>query len=114
MSQKKPQKSPKTADRTAILNDLRIVTVAVPGWGSTRLREMGLKQRMEFGSFVKDHEDPADIAGYLVSVSVVDENGALIFTEQDVPALAERNKDALDFVVAEIFALNRMGEAEKN
>jgi hypothetical protein len=55
----------------------------------------------------------------LVAATVVDEAGALLFTEADVPALARKSARVMDRIVDVALKLNRMREsdaasAEKN
>lgn len=111
------------ADDLLSINDLRIKTIRVEKWGrDVIIRELGLQPVMEMYQSLNMQDvkkgqiqvKPLDIAR-IVSMGVVDESGACVFTDEHIPALANKNRDALMFMYSEIMALSGTeDEAEKN
>lgn len=85
--------------------DVRYEEVAVPEWGgSVRVRTMTGEQRdaYEQSLFAGRAEDGGTIANVrarLAAYSLVDEAGALLFTEAEVALLGAKSSAALDRVV---------------
>ena len=105
------------------INDLKIKSIYVAKWSKDILiQELGLLAIMEMyqSMNIKDigkgkiEIKPLDIAR-IVTMSVIDESGNLVFSEEHVPALAKKNRDALMFIYSEIMALSGSeDEAVKN
>ncbi|MBF0339666.1 MAG: hypothetical protein HQL95_01720 [Magnetococcales bacterium] len=100
--------------------DLKNEEVVIPEWGSepVKIRELS---GIEFEKYLNHvHKSGGDdtISGsssLLVALSVVDDTGALQFSETDVQPLSTKNAMALQKLCKAILRLNRMdGEAEKN
>jgi len=100
--------------------DVKTGTVEVPEWGTTlRIKELGLDEGMIlFEKFkgLKEGEEftlkASDIA-QVVAWAVIDEEGNRLFSDDDVPALAKKNRNALMTLYTAITAMT--GEdAEKN
>lgn len=111
--------------REAILaaDDLKTETVAVPEWGGDVLvRMMTGAQRDAFSASLVSADGKPQMDNFrpkLVAWSVVDESGNLMFTADDIQALAVKSAAALDRVAAVAQRLNKMGpesveEAAKN
>ena len=106
-------------DRNAILNgeDRPTQDVPVPEWGGTvRVREMTGDQRTKYEQLTlkrseSDGEASADnIRAIVVAACVVGEDGAPMFTQEDVAALGGRNWRALDRVFKVCIALSGANE----
>lgn len=111
--------------KTAILaaDDLRHEDVPVPAWGgSVRVRVMTGQARDEYREFIASHEGKAQVGFYaatLVSVACIDENGARLFSLDDVEQLRQKCAAAVDIVANAAMRLNGLGgsaveDAEKN
>lgn len=111
------------ADDILSISDLRTKTIYVEKWGrDVIIQELGLLPMMQMYQSidVKDVEsgkvevNAMDIAR-IVSMGVVDDSGCQVFTDEHIPALAKKNRDALLFVYTEIMALSGSeDDAEKN
>ena len=96
------------------LDDLRTKAVKVKQWGNriVRIRELDLAQGMAI--FAKATEDKvimsAEDIAQVVVFGVVNEKGAPVFTEEDIPKLVTKSRNALMFLYNEI--MNLSGSAE--
>lgn len=102
-------------DRDAILgaDDLHTETVEVPEWdGEVLVRSVSGRERAEFEVWVEkadDIEDLADIRERIVALTVVDEDGDRLFTEEDVEALTAKSVSAIDRIVDVAQRINGLG-----
>lgn len=102
-------------DKAAILaaNDIRTEDVAVPEWGGTvRVKVLSGTERNAWGASLLGEDGKYDAKRYsvrLVAAAVVGEDGAPIFTDEDVPALAAKSGAALARVQAAAERLNGLG-----
>jgi hypothetical protein len=93
-------------------------TIEIPAWGGpVRIREMTGREREEWEDKKRgvqdDQEGPQPPASGLVRAwtarySVCDETGKLLFTDDDVPALAEGAAAALDLVFEAALRINKL------
>lgn len=102
------------------IDDLRTKTVLVPRWGkSVTIRELGLDDGVRLSLMYSEMDGQtvlkAEDIARVVSWGVVDENGDRVFSDDDVSALARKNRDPLMFLFREITSLSAdFEEAEKN
>ena len=93
-------------------DDLKTVDVPVPEWGGeVRIRSLTGTQRELFGRSLLGADGKPTGEGYnlkLVAVSVVQEDGTLAFTLDDVQILGTKSDVALERVVDAIETLNKM------
>lgn len=103
--------------RDAILQaKSRFKDVPVPEWGGdVRVRDMGGNARDRLSQFLIDNKSmegsKANAWAFkclLVSLTVCDDQGALLFSEQDVDALGHVSSTSLDLVFAAASELNGM------
>lgn len=98
--------------------DLKTKDIEVAEWKKTlTVRELSLDEGMKMYAMVKGDGDKLsldakDIA-QVVAWGVVDANGERVFTDDDVPKLAGKNRKSLMFIYSEITALSG-DDAEKN
>ena len=102
--------------------DLGFAEVAVPEWGGkvVRLKEMSgaVRDAFETSAFIereaakKEGRNPKNVRARMAVFSIVDEAGALVFTEADIPALSEKSGKALDRIWDKAQELNRLSAAE--
>ena len=99
-------------------DDLATKTVKVKEWGrELTIRELSLDDGIRWfqmtqeliDKLVLDAEDIAKV----VSWGVIDESGERLFSDKDIPALKQKNKNALMFLYTEITKLSG-ANAEKN
>jgi len=100
-------------------DDLRTKQVTVKEWGNKTLsiREPDLHQVLKSREMVVDGDvqlRALEIAQTVAS-SVIDEHGDRVFSDDQVPRLARKNRHALMFLYNEILALaGTLEDAEKN
>lgn len=99
--------------------DLKEQTVAVPEWpnpdgtpGHVRLMEMGSDRSILFTNML-DAAPPEDGMFLIVTFSVVDDAGELVFKPEDIPALRKKNIKVLDRLQRICLDLNGMSAAKK-
>ena len=113
------------ATRDAILaaDDLATSTVDTDEWGTVRIRTMTGVERDEFDAMIvsrknaKGFNDPTEIRARLVVLCAIDENGARLFKDEDIPQLQQKAAKPLGIVADKVAALNGLDgeeEAEKN
>ena len=101
--------------KQAILSaqDLKTEDVAVPEWGGdVRVRTLTGTERdaFESGLVAKDGQrDLANLRARLLSLAIVDENGARLFSETDTALLGGKSAAALDRLFEVAQRLNGIG-----
>lgn len=114
--------------REAILaaDDLKTETVPVPEWGgSVTVRGLSVralvKWQAKFGFGLEEDGQGSreDIAPSLVALSVIDEAGGLMFSEDDVEALGAKSPSSIQTVFDACLRVNGLApgadaDAEKN
>ena len=103
--------------KEAILNadDLKTEVVDVPEWGGEIIiRGLTGKTREVFETIASEQStsDASNIRASMAALSIVDEAGALMFTNQDVIKLGEKSYIALDRVFKAAKKLNGLGSVE--
>ena len=107
--------------KTAILcaNDLQIEDVDVPEWGgSVRVRSFTGRERDAFEASMvrgegKDRKvDLTNMRARLVGLTVIDEGGQRLFTDEEVDLLGSKSGAALDRVFAIAQKLNGLSGAD--
>jgi hypothetical protein len=103
---------------------LKTLDVVIPEYGTVRIREMTGKQRDSFefdaARGQKRDNDFRKMRAKIVVASVVEEDGSLMFTEDDVDTVNEKiPARVLDLLFTSILAFNGMSqqaadELEKN
>lgn len=108
-------------DKETILkaNDLPIEEVYVPEWGGTvRVRTLTGRERDHFEASIAVPEgrrmkyNLSNVRARLVALSIVDENGKLLFSEADVKVLSEKSGKALDRIYSVACRLNGMSDRD--
>ena len=101
-------------DRAGILSvdDLAVREVDVEKWGDTvRLREWSGADRMNAVKLSADLEESEHNA-LAVVLSAVDDDGELMFTADDIPALLAKNSEVITMLATEVMDLNGLVEKE--
>lgn len=84
--------------------------VKVPEWGvSVYLRELSGAERFSVSRQLSDDKD-IDASAVLLTLSIVDEAGARIFSDDDAPALAQKNSAVLVRLMQEMSRLSALGQ----
>ncbi len=109
------------------MDDLKIVELEIPEWGNkvVRIKPFSGKQRDEFDSALVEQrtgENTIDMRGLksrLVALSLVDEEGVLMFKEDEVELVAGKSASVIERIFEVAQKLNGIGEeavkeAEKN
>ena len=104
-------------------NDLTHETVTVPEWGGdVVIWQMPEKRRNDFDHWnaeIVERKDWSQFRARLIADTAGDESGALLFTHDDVPALAEKSSAVVRRLADVALRINRMRAedreaAEKN
>lgn len=105
-----------SAEQILAANDTGIESVDVPEWGgSVCIRTMTGTERdsweLYYQSEVKKR-DNANVRAKLCALTICDESGKRLFTDQQVADLAKKNAKALDRVFTAATRLNKITEDE--
>lgn len=113
-----------TKDAILAAKDLQVVDVDVPEWGGkVQLRPMTAGERevfeQEIVSNMNSKNRPNNIRAFLVHLSLVDEQGNLLFTKEEVDALGKKSAVVLNRLALKCQEINGMTtkeveELEKN
>ena len=106
-----------TRDSILEMNDRATQEIDVPEWGGVvTIKEWGLPER---GAFVEVMEKRtsgevgmSDAMALCVVLSVVDENGARIFTDKDVALVSRKSGKAAERIFAAAMSLNMVTRKE--
>ncbi len=107
----------KLLNKAAILGaeDLKHEDVLVAAWGGTvRVRMMTGAERDEFRAAIANDDGkpaPGKVSAALLVSTCVDENGARLFSADDMDALQEKSAPALDVLAEVAMRLNGLGGA---
>lgn len=105
-------------DRQSILEaqDLPQETLHIPEWnGSVIVRTMTAKDRDSFEAGLLDNKgnrNLINIRARLAQLTVCDEQGQLLFSEEDVPLLGAKSCKALDRILPVAKRLNGLSEED--
>lgn len=101
------------------LQDTPIVEMEVPEWGTwVRVKTLSGAERDQFESTITQRngrnvkQNLLNIRARLVAAALVDENGALLFTFEDVEALGRKSARALDRIFAKAMELAGMRDED--
>ncbi len=102
-----------SADQILATDDRKYAEVEVPEWGGTvRLATMTAQQRDQYeyalANRKEDDTQAPSMRATLVAACAVDENGALLFTAQQVEALSAKNASALNRLWHKCLEINLM------
>lgn len=103
-------------------DDSNVETVEVPQWGgSVRVRALTGRERDRLEASMIGKNGKADATkgltnfrARLVAASVVDDNGAPMFTEADIDLLADRSAAALDTIAQAAMRLSGLSSEDVN
>lgn len=87
----------------------RVQQMDVPDWGQVYIRQWTVAERSKFQSaYAEAHKEGkgADVLSNLVAISLSDENGNRLFTDDEIPLLANRSAVALDDIALAAFEFN--------
>jgi len=104
----------------------RIVEVDVPEWGGVvRVQELTTSERSKFETSLQGKKGKSDpsrtvtVRERLIVLSVVDEQGQRVFSDEDIPALSEQPIKAIERIFNTIqdvsgFSNDDVADLEKN
>jgi hypothetical protein len=108
-----------TKDQILQANDLKTADVEVPEWGGTvRVQTMTGSARDDYEqNLIKSRggdksKNLENVRALLLAATIVDEQGQLMFTSEDVKALGKKSVKAMDRVFAEASRLNALSDAD--
>jgi len=94
----------------AIAKDLKEEIVPMPEWGGDiKIRVLSVKEQLEFDNFMSKNQDSQDAAIYLIVKSCINEDGSLMFddNEQDLELLRQKNASSILKLFKHIMDLNK-------
>lgn len=100
-----------TRDQILSAHDMSIERIYVDAWGGTVcVRMLSGRERDRFEQWVSSSGgQPRDnIRARLASITICDEAGARVFSDDDVLALGDKSSAALDIVCAAAMRINRL------
>lgn len=108
-----------TRDQILALQDRKTAVVHVPEWDcDVRIMEMSAGDREAYERMVlrmndqskKVEPDISNLRSKMVAISVVDDEGRRVFTDEDVQALARKHHEAIRLIFNKAMSLNRIEE----
>lgn len=108
-----------TREEILALQDRKTAVLHVPEWGSdVRLMEMSAADRESYERMIlrvnaesnKVETNLTNLRAKMVSISVVDEEGRRVFSDEDVIALSLKHHEAIRRIYNQAAILNRMAE----
>jgi len=100
-------------DQILARNDLVREKIDIHDWGENIYVQCfsGI-QRAKFELEIKSGASNSDIRERLAVRSLADEKGELLFTEEDIPLLREKNASNLDIVALKALKINKITEED--
>lgn len=107
------------ATREAILGiqDQKIEEIFIPEWNmKVRIKSMTGKERDDFEASILEQRgnhrvtNLSNVRAKIAALTVVDENGKRLFTEQDTKTLSQKNASALQQIMIVAQKLSGIGE----
>lgn len=106
----KPETARLTADEILALQDTKTDEVTVPEWGGTQVKVIGLTKKQQLDirerSTVDGDVSAEKSQGYMFLEGVLEPR----FTEDQLPALFEKNAGAIDRILTRVLELSGMKE----
>jgi len=100
--------------KTKILSteDLKIESLLVPEWDTeVQLKQWSGRVRAAFQLWYEANKNSlGDLSALVCTMSIVDEQGLLVFTKDDVSSLNDKSSTALDRVAIHVFKMNGLNE----
>ena len=101
------------------LDDLRTETVRVEQWDrDLTIRELDLESAAKMLSMGSEQDGEftinAEQIASVVAWGVIDDDGERLFSDDDIPALQKKSRDALMFLYLKITGISSVEDAEKN
>ena len=104
-------------DNIFAADDLDVQEVEVSEWGgSVLIRPFTIADREKFEGWgdksrgAKGKRTGNELLCFMITASVVDEQGNRVFTDNDVEQLKEKNSSVIDYLAKEIQKLNGISE----
>jgi hypothetical protein len=108
-----------TKDQILNADDLKFEDVKVPEWGgAVRVRTMTGTDRDQYEQYIvnirsdKKDDNLANIRSMLLAHTVVDDNGELLFTKDDIEALGLKSVKALQRLFNVASKLNALNDSD--
>lgn len=104
-----------TREQILQAEDIEKVTVQVPEWGgSVIVSSMTGTQRDEFEAAIMASSGQKNYRALILSFSIIDDEGNLVFSKEDVQALGNKSVAALERCVRVAQRLNALTQEDLN
>lgn len=92
----------------------KIKRFTIPQWDNMEvaIRSWSAKELQAFTDWQKAADQSVELFGKVAAMSLCDDEGKLLFTDEDVPALCEKDLDALMLILENATTFNRVSKAE--
>lgn len=93
--------------------DFKVRSVDVPEWGGqVFVRTMSAQEREEWEAVSEENGRKRILRATIAALTVCDEKGQLLFSSDDIPALAQKSTPALCRIVDAAYELNRITQKD--
>ena len=101
-------------DKTAFLQAIKPKTSAVDveGFGAVTIKQLSVAEVEAVRAKLKKDDDADTFGLRLVTLSVIDESGAAVFTDEDLPSIRAASNEAVEVLVTKVLELNGFRKAE--
>lgn len=105
-------------DKIKAANGRKVKTFEVPQWGfPVSIRSWSARELQDFTDWSKDGNN-VELFGRVAAMSLCDEQGCLLFADEDIPSLCEKDLNALLLILEQATTFNKVSkdqfEATKN
>lgn len=108
-----------TKDQILGADDLPTKMVHIPEWdGNVNLKSLNGYEREELERLITEFKTKGKCSGgqavraVSAALSIVDENGNRVFSDDDIPSLAQKSGSALDRILDEVLSHNGMTQRD--
>ncbi len=88
--------------------DLKREIIDLPEWGGeVEIQAMSVGKKLAYDQYIRDHEDFNDICYYLISISLINEDGSLFLNEEDKENIMSKSSESVMKIFNACIDLNK-------
>ena len=101
-------------DKAAFLQAIKPKTASaeVAGFGPVSIKQLSVDEVDAVRAKLKADKDTDTFGLRLVTLSVVDESGACVFSDEDIPAIRAASNEAIEGLITKVLELNGYQRAD--